>query len=131
MLSGVSLTSWGEGVSLAMVGHPFSDGITIKIPYGVDVFLHRPTSHPIFVLLGWLKLNLSVEIGIGRSMLVVAVISVDVYPFLAFPDLTCQLQDTGIGVFWLHCATAGFSQALFDLGVFLKLSLIEKKQWIV
>ena len=64
-------------------------------------------------------------------MLVVAVINVDVYPFLAFPDLTCQLQDTGIGVFWLHCATAGFSQALFDLGVFLKLSLIEKKQWIV
>ena len=35
----------------------------------------------------------------------VAVISVDVYPFLAFSDLTCQLQDTGIGVFWLHCAT--------------------------
>ena len=28
----------------------------------------------------------------------------DAYPFLAFPDLTCHLEDTGIGVFWLHCA---------------------------
>ena len=27
-------------------------------------------------------------------MLVVAVISVDAYPFLAFSDLTCHLQDT-------------------------------------
>ena len=38
--SGVSLTSWGEGASLALVGHPSSDGITIKIPYVVDVLLH-------------------------------------------------------------------------------------------
>ena len=45
--SGASLTSWGEGASLALVGHPSSDGITIKMPYGVDV-LHRPASHPIF-----------------------------------------------------------------------------------
>ena len=37
----------GEGASLALVGHPSSDGITIKMPYGVDV-LHRPASHPIF-----------------------------------------------------------------------------------
>ena len=37
MSSGVSLTSWGEGVSLALVGHPSRDGIMIKIPYGVDV----------------------------------------------------------------------------------------------
>ena len=36
-------------------------------------------------------------------MLVVAVISVDAYPFLAFSDLTCHLEDTGIDVFWLHC----------------------------
>ena len=34
----------------------------------------------------------------------VAVISVDVYLFLAFSDLTCHLDDTGIGVSWLHCA---------------------------
>ena len=38
--SGVSLTLWGEGASLALVGHPSSDGITIKIPYEVDVLLH-------------------------------------------------------------------------------------------
>ena len=30
----------------------------------------------------------------------VAVISVDAYPFLAFSDLTCHLEDTGVGVFW-------------------------------
>ena len=35
--------------------------------------------------------------------MVVAVISVDIYPFLAFSDLTCCVEDTGIGVFWLHC----------------------------
>ena len=46
----------------------------------------------------------SVEIGLGRWTLVVAVISVDAYPFLAFSDLTCHLEDTGIGVFWLHSA---------------------------
>ena len=43
----VSLTSWGEGASLALVGHPSSDGVTIKMPYRVDV-LHRPASHPTF-----------------------------------------------------------------------------------
>ena len=32
------------------------------------------------------------------------VVSVDAYPFLALSDLTCHLEDTGIGVFWLHCA---------------------------
>ena len=30
----------GKGASLALVGHPFSDGITIKVPYRVDVLLH-------------------------------------------------------------------------------------------
>ena len=34
----------------------------------------------------------------------VAVISVDAYHFLAFSDLTCLIEDTGIGVFWLHSA---------------------------
>ena len=47
----------------------------------------------------------SVETDIGIWMLVVAVISVDVCPFFAFSDLTSHLEDTGIGVFWLHCAT--------------------------
>ena len=31
---------------------------------------------------------------------------VDAYLFLAFSDLTCPLEDTGTGVFWLHCATS-------------------------
>ena len=46
----------------------------------------------------------SVETGLGRSTMVVVVISVDAYPLLAFSDLTCHFEDTGIGVFWLHCA---------------------------
>ena len=32
-------------------------------------------------------------------MLVVDVINVDVYPLLVFSDLTCYLEETGIGVF--------------------------------
>ena len=46
----------------------------------------------------------SVETDLGRLTLVVALISVDVYPFLALPDPTCHLDDTGIVVFCLHCA---------------------------
>ena len=34
----------------------------------------------------------------------IAVISLGVYPFLAFSDLTCHIEDTGIGAFWLCCA---------------------------
>ena len=34
----------------------------------------------------------------------VAVINVNGYPFLPYLDLTCHLEDTGIGIFWLHCA---------------------------
>ena len=45
MFSRFSLTSWGEGISLEGAS---SDGITIKIPYGVDVLLHWPASHHIF-----------------------------------------------------------------------------------
>ena len=45
----------------------------------------------------------SVETGLGKWMLVVAMISVDAYPFLAFSDLNCLLDDTRIGVFW--CCT--------------------------
>ena len=47
----------------------------------------------------------AVETALGTWMLVVAVISVDAYPFLAFSDQPCDLEDTGIGGFWLHCAT--------------------------
>ena len=42
-----SLNSWGEGASLALFGHPSTDGLMTKIPDGVDV-LHRPASHPLF-----------------------------------------------------------------------------------
>ena len=43
-----SVLPHGEKVpSLALVGHPSSDGVTIRMPYGVDV-LHQPVSHPIF-----------------------------------------------------------------------------------
>ena len=45
--SGASLTSEGERASLALVGNPSSDGVTIKMPYGVDL-LHRPALQPVF-----------------------------------------------------------------------------------
>ena len=65
----------------------------------------RTPSFPIgLVKTEWVFIVRPVETGLGRWTLVVAVISVDVYPFLAFSDLTCHLEDTGIGVFWLHCA---------------------------
>ena len=44
----VGLVLWGGGASSALVGYPSSDGVTIKIPYGVDILLHRPALHPIF-----------------------------------------------------------------------------------
>ena len=36
-----SVLPQGEGASLALVGHPSSDGVTVKMPYWVDV-LHLP-----------------------------------------------------------------------------------------
>ena len=33
-----------------------------------------------------------------------AVVSADAYPFLAFSNLTCHLEDIVIVVVWLHCA---------------------------
>ena len=47
----------------------------------------------------------SVETGLGRQTLLVSVIRVDAYPFLAFSDLTCHLEYMGIGVFWLNFNT--------------------------
>ena len=38
--SGDSLTSCREVASLALVGHPSNDGVTLKITYGIDVLLH-------------------------------------------------------------------------------------------
>ena len=46
--SRVGLTSSGEGATSALVGHLYKDHVTIKIPYGVDVLLHRPALHSIF-----------------------------------------------------------------------------------
>ena len=71
MSNEVSLTSWGKGASLALVGHPFSDGVTIEMPYGVDV-LHQPALHaPHLFLLGCLKLNLALlldQLRLAREM---------------------------------------------------------------
>ena len=70
------------------------------------MFFSSTNLAPHIFLLGMLKKSYltvrSVKTDLGT--LVVAVISVDAYPFLAFLDLTCHLEDTGIGVFWLHCA---------------------------
>ena len=46
----------------------------------------------------------SVETDLGRWTLVVSVISVKVYPFLAFVDIPCRLEDTRMGVFQLDNA---------------------------
>ena len=69
MASRASLTSWGEGSSLVLAGQPSSDSVTIKMPYGVDVYIvqfHTP-SFPI----GLVKTESgfivrSVETGLGR-----------------------------------------------------------------
>ena len=42
-------------------------------------------------------------------------ISVDAYPFLVFSDLTCHLEDTGIGIFCFHCAAPSFSNELVKI----------------
>ena len=63
----VNLTWCGEGAFSALIGHPYSDGVIIKMPYEVDVLLHRPALRPIFSF--WIGYNLmwlivrSVEAG--------------------------------------------------------------------
>ena len=47
MSSGVSLTSWGEGASLVLVGYPSSVGVTI-VTYWINILLHQPAPHPSF-----------------------------------------------------------------------------------
>ena len=44
----VILTLLREGAFLDLVDIPSSDGVTIKIPYGIDALLHRPVLHLIF-----------------------------------------------------------------------------------
>ena len=59
MSSGVILNSWGEAALLALVGHPSSDGIVIKMRYGVcRCFITSTSFAPQLFLLGLLKLNL-------------------------------------------------------------------------
>ena len=60
---------WREGASLALVGHPSSDGVTIKMPYWVDVFIDQLCT-PSFPI-GLVKTESgfivrSVETGLGR-----------------------------------------------------------------
>ena len=64
MSSGASLTSWGEGASLALAGDPSSDGVT-KMLCGVDV-LHWPVLYPHLFLLGWLN-ELKVYLSISNQ----------------------------------------------------------------
>ena len=48
----IEILGWGEAAGgepapLALVGHPSSSAVMIKMPHEVDV-LHRPTVHPLF-----------------------------------------------------------------------------------
>ena len=71
-----------EVASFALAGLSSSDNVT-KIPYGVDVLSHQA----------------------GRWMLAVAEFNADAFPFSAFSDLACHLEDTWIGVLEIHCAS--------------------------
>ena len=66
--SRASLTSWGEGASLALVGHP--DGVMIKMPYGVEIIYIRQLCTPSFpnrlVKTESGIIVRSVETGLGR-----------------------------------------------------------------
>ena len=104
---GVSLTSWGDAF-LALTSHPSSNGITKEIPCGVMLYYTDQHCTSSFTI-GFLKTKSNfivrpVETGLGRWTMGVALNSVDAYPFLAFSDHCCHLEDTR-GLFWLHCAT--------------------------
>ena len=58
MSSGVSLTSWGEGASLALVGHACSDGSHYKNTLRGRCFITLTSLAPHLFLLSCLKLNL-------------------------------------------------------------------------
>ena len=58
----------------------------------------RTLSFPIWLVKTKSGFVRSVDTGLERWTLVVAAISVDAYPFLAFSELTCDLESTGIGV---------------------------------
>ena len=67
--SGASLTSWEEGASLALVGHPSSDGVTIKSLMGKIFYIDqlRTPSFPTGLVKTESGFILrSVEAGLGR-----------------------------------------------------------------
>ena len=71
MSSGVSLTLCGKGASLALVSYPSSDGVTIKVTYGVDVLLQWPAFCTLSFLIRFAKTESnfivrSVDTGLGR-----------------------------------------------------------------
>ena len=71
------------------------------------MFYYIDQTRTLFFPIGLVKsesdfIGRSVEIDSGRWMLVVAVISVDAYRFFVLSDLTCHLEDTGIGVSYSH-----------------------------
>ena len=75
---------WGESTSLALVGHPSRDGVTIKILYDRRFITSTSLTIPSFPN-GLVKTESdvivrSVETGWRRWTKVVAVISVDAYP---------------------------------------------------
>ena len=108
----IEILGWcpvGSGASLALVDHPSSNGVTIKMSYGLcnnknafwgRCFIQSTSVLPSSFLIGLIKsessfIVRSVETDLGRWTLVEAVISVvDAYPFLAFSDLTFHLEDT-------------------------------------
>ena len=106
--SRVSLTSWGEWAFSALVGYPSSDGILIlnKNTLWGRCFITLTSLVPRIVLVKTKSdfIVRSVETGLRRWILMVAVIIVDAYPLLVFSDPTCYPEYTGIGVSWLHCA---------------------------
>ena len=55
----------GEGVSLALVHHPSSDGVTIKIFYGVDVYYINQPFTPSLPI-GLVQLNLTLLLDQSR-----------------------------------------------------------------
>ena len=110
--SRASLTSWGEGVCLALVGYPSSDGVTIKMPYGVDV-LHCPASHPIFSYwVGWItnwtskiltKFDLdSLNASEEESKLVRAFAQINLSLLIAyFSSMLSEIGDIILGLSWV------------------------------
>ena len=57
MTSGVSLTSLGEGASLALASHPSSDAVATKIPLGGRRFITSTSLAPHVFLLNLILLS--------------------------------------------------------------------------